>query len=99
MWARLRIQFGTPLASASGGLLPTFGTSLEHTDLTDLSDIVDALTDALANISDGSVLPGLPANSLTTVLGGTPRGRSDPGVGEPWGLQSARSSPARCRVC
>ncbi|GFG53233.1 hypothetical protein MAGR_46740 [Mycolicibacterium agri] len=67
-------SFWNPIASASGGLLPTFTAGTTQTDLATISGIITALTDALNNASDLGVVPGLSADAAAIVLGGVLQG-------------------------
>jgi hypothetical protein len=57
-----------PIAAASGGLLPTFNSSVDQQNLATLSGLLDLLAKLLANPNLDNI-PGLPAGSLTTILG------------------------------
>jgi hypothetical protein len=56
-----------PIAAASGGLLPTFNSSVDQQNLATLSGLLDLLSRLLANPNLDNI-PGLPAGSLTTIL-------------------------------
>ena len=95
-----------PLASATGGLLPTFSNDYDHNDLATIPGILAALADALGDGTDLSVVPGLPADATTTVLGGLLAGLLPiPGLGTALGGAVARrprqprSAVASLRLC
>lgn len=74
--------FWNPIASAAGGLLPTFNAGTTQNDLATIAGIISALTEALNNATDLSVVPGLPADTATTVLAGLLQGLVPvPGIG------------------
>ncbi|WP_319447322.1 MULTISPECIES: hypothetical protein [unclassified Mycobacterium] len=56
-----------PIAAASGGLLPTFNSSVSQDNIATLTGLLDLLSRLLAN-PDLDNIPGLPAGSLTTIL-------------------------------
>jgi hypothetical protein len=60
--------FWDPLSSASGGLLPGFDSEYDYNDLTTLSGILEALSDALKNGTDIEAVPGIPTGTAVNVL-------------------------------
>jgi hypothetical protein len=64
-------QLWNPIGAASGGLLPTGDATVDQQNLATLTGLIDVLAqlqEALASPNlDG--IPGLPANSLDTILG------------------------------
>ncbi|MDF0529973.1 hypothetical protein P0W64_10775 [Tsukamurella sp. 8F] len=66
-------SFWNPVASQTGGVLPTFGSGYTEADLLDIQSLGTTLNQ-IANILDVpsgiSTVPGIPANAVTDTLGG-----------------------------
>ncbi|WP_164478741.1 hypothetical protein [Mycolicibacterium stellerae] len=63
-------SFWDPISSASGGLLPSFDSEYDYDDLTTLSGILDALSEALADGTNVEAVPGISDEAAATVLAG-----------------------------
>ena len=70
-----------PFAAASGGLLPSFSAGTTQTSLDTVSDILTALSQALDEGTNVSVVPGISNEAAATVLQGMLAGLGvDPGL-------------------
>lgn len=63
-------DFLAPFAAASGGLLPSFSAGTMQTNLDTVSEILAALSQALDEGTDVSVVPGISNEAAATVLQG-----------------------------